>query len=226
VVIHTLNPILRGWADFHRHIVSKETFRALDDWVWRRLWRWAVREHPKHNAHWIYERYFTTQGARRSVFCANKYVEKGKIRTFQSYDEKDRRIDYPTIFRMETVPIVRHVKIRGEAHPFDRRYEEYLEGLCRRRQAKKLARREKQLFKRQAGRCPQCGERLEERDTWEIHHVQFRVNGGDDALDNLQLLHLNCHHQVHQQAAAGFSPPRRSCERLEPRCRESGASGS
>src|SRR5216683_958081 len=42
-LIRLLNPILRGWANYHSHVVAKETFARVDARVWSMLWRWAVR---------------------------------------------------------------------------------------------------------------------------------------------------------------------------------------
>jgi RNA-directed DNA polymerase len=36
-LIDTLNPILRGWANYHRPVICSETFARLDRFVWRRL---------------------------------------------------------------------------------------------------------------------------------------------------------------------------------------------
>lgn len=33
---------------------------------------------------------------------------------------------------------------------------------------------------------------------WHLHHVVWRVHGGADTVDNLLLLHPNCHRQVHR----------------------------
>ena len=33
-LIKTLNPIIRGWANYHRHIVAAETFGKLDNYTW------------------------------------------------------------------------------------------------------------------------------------------------------------------------------------------------
>ena len=46
-LIRLLNPVLRGWANYHRHVVAKETFGRVDASVWSMLWRWAVRRHPE-----------------------------------------------------------------------------------------------------------------------------------------------------------------------------------
>ena len=42
-LIRLLNPILRGWANYHRHVVAKTTFARVDANVWSMLWQWAVR---------------------------------------------------------------------------------------------------------------------------------------------------------------------------------------
>jgi RNA-directed DNA polymerase len=57
------------------------------------------------------------------------------------------------------------------------------------------------LWKVQQGRCPVCGQPLEEEEPWNVHHRVRRVDGGDDGLDNLELLHANCHRQLHSQEA-------------------------
>jgi RNA-directed DNA polymerase len=42
-----LNRVLRGWANFFRHGVSKATFSYLDAFAWRRVLGWLRRKHPK-----------------------------------------------------------------------------------------------------------------------------------------------------------------------------------
>lgn len=49
VVIKKLNPILRGFANYYRGVVSKETFGYISHRVWQYLWRWASRRHPNKN---------------------------------------------------------------------------------------------------------------------------------------------------------------------------------
>jgi RNA-directed DNA polymerase len=55
--IATLKPLLRGWANSHRHSICRETFAHLDRFVWRRLSRWAQLRHPNKTGRWITERY-------------------------------------------------------------------------------------------------------------------------------------------------------------------------
>jgi RNA-directed DNA polymerase len=58
------------------------------------------------------------------------------------------------------------------------------------------------LWKDQGGRCAVCGQplRIEEGDC-QIHHRIWRSRGGLDKADNTELLHANCHRQIHVQEA-------------------------
>ena len=110
-LILQLNPVIRGWAMYHRHVVSKSRFSWIDSQTWRLLWTWAVRRHPKKGAGWVRQKYFHVEGGQRWVFAADRRVAgfTGRLR----------------LFRAEAVPIVRHVKIRCEANPFDATWEPY-----------------------------------------------------------------------------------------------------
>ena len=63
-LIGLLNPVLRGWANYHRHIVAKKTFSWIDSQVWSALWQWAKRRHPHKSARWVKAKYFKTRGYR------------------------------------------------------------------------------------------------------------------------------------------------------------------
>jgi len=45
-----LKPVLRGWANYHRHSVAKITFARNDSQVWFLLWQWGKRRHPNKGA--------------------------------------------------------------------------------------------------------------------------------------------------------------------------------
>ncbi len=40
-LIVNLNPVIRGWANYHRHVTSKRTFSRVDHAIFRALWQWA-----------------------------------------------------------------------------------------------------------------------------------------------------------------------------------------
>ena len=45
VLLHTLNPALRGWCSYFQPGVSAATFRYLRAFTWRRVIRWIRRKH-------------------------------------------------------------------------------------------------------------------------------------------------------------------------------------
>jgi RNA-directed DNA polymerase len=112
-LIRLLNPVLRGWANYHSHVVAKQTFARVDGHVWSMLWRWAVRRHPNKGARWVKEKYFKTRGTRNWVFTATEKQEDGTKREL-------------TLLQESNTPIQRHVKIRADANPHDPAWEPYM----------------------------------------------------------------------------------------------------
>jgi RNA-directed DNA polymerase len=46
-LIHALNPILRGWANYHRHNAAKRCFAYLSHYLWWRVIRWLRKKYPR-----------------------------------------------------------------------------------------------------------------------------------------------------------------------------------
>ena len=46
-LIHALNPILRGWANYHRHNAAKRCFAYLSYYLWWRVIRWLRKKYPR-----------------------------------------------------------------------------------------------------------------------------------------------------------------------------------
>ena len=53
------------------------------------------------------------------------------------------------------------------------------------------------LWKKQNGLCPVCQQRINEQTKWHKHHIIQKIDGGKDTIENIILLHPNCHRQVH-----------------------------
>jgi RNA-directed DNA polymerase len=49
----------------------------------------------------------------------------------------------------------------------------------------------------QEGKCPNCNQKITKDTGWNIHHILPKSEGGKDNLNNLVLVHPNCHKQVH-----------------------------
>lgn len=57
VLLHRLNPVLRGWANYFRYGVSKATFSYLRAFTWRRVVCWLRHKHPRINWKKLRRRY-------------------------------------------------------------------------------------------------------------------------------------------------------------------------
>lgn len=115
-LIRQLNPVIRGWANYHRHIVATGTFRKVEMVIWHSLWRWAKRRHRNKSAQWIAQKYWHATGRPRRSFAVDTGERMPDGRTIWL-----RLVD-PT-----AIKIRRHLKIKAEANPFDPRWRNYFE---------------------------------------------------------------------------------------------------
>ena len=110
-VIRHLNPILRGWSNYYRHVVSKLTFSYVASRLQHMLWRWCLRRHPNKSKHWVRQKYFgTTDNA--WTFQARCRNAEGVYYIFK-------------LFNIASIPIERHAKVRGTASPDDPSLNDY-----------------------------------------------------------------------------------------------------
>jgi RNA-directed DNA polymerase len=124
-LIRQLNPKVRGWANYYRHVVSQKTFDYVDHQVFRALWAWIRRRHPNNSATWRHKRYFRRQGNRNWVFSASIRNPQGEAMPLD-------------LFRAASIPITRHVKIRADATPYDPAFADYLASRQRSRRGSRL----------------------------------------------------------------------------------------
>jgi RNA-directed DNA polymerase len=194
-LIMQLNPIIRGWAQYHQHGASKRTFVKVDHEIFTLLWQWARRRHPHKSRHWIRDKYFRTEGENNWVFFGHVIGSKGSLRDV-------------CLFRASSVPIRRHTKIKGEANPYDPQWEPYFEARQGVRMARHLKGRRQllRLWKEQDGLCVVCHQHITQLTGWHSHHLVWRTHGGSDRAENRVLLHPNCHAQVHSQRLTVVKP--------------------
>jgi len=180
-LIGLLNPVLRGWANYHSHVVAKKTFARVDTGVWSMLWRWAARRHPNKGLRWIKEKYFKTRGGRNWVFAATEEQEDGTSREVILFSESD-------------TPILRHVKIQAGANPHDQKWEQYFESRWGKKNLHSARGRRKlyRLWRRQDGICSNCQQPITKSTPWSVRHIVRKTEGGSDAAGNLKMHHLNC----------------------------------
>jgi RNA-directed DNA polymerase len=182
-LIRLLNPVLQGWANYHRSICAKQTFSTIDMWLWRGLWRWTRRRHPNKSISWIGKKYRPTVGGRR-VFAAST----GEART----SGKPGRVELMKIGR---VAIRRHRKIRGDANPYDPEHAWYFEYLMRCRTQDALRDRPTllDLWRRQRGMCPECHRPITKDTGWRGHRRLRAIDGVLRSVGRIRLLHPPCY---------------------------------
>jgi RNA-directed DNA polymerase len=187
-LIGALNPKIRGWANYHRHVVSKRRFDRADHEIFSSLWRWARRRHPKKDPHWRKQKYFGLHQDRDWSFFGETCDDDGQPSKLWLY-------------RAASTPIKRHVKVKGEANPYDPAYETYFEKRegDHMRDTFRGTRTLRYLWYEQRGCCPVCNERITRITGWRLHHCVARVLGGSTNATNRVLLHPECHDRVHRQ---------------------------
>lgn len=111
-LIARLNPIIRGWANYHRHVVSKCIFAYVDHRIFHILWTWAKARHPKKGLRWIKRKYYARFGNRDWWFSAPNPVE----RSAPPY----------RLLHAKSVRIVRHIQVRSGLNPYDPNWDAYM----------------------------------------------------------------------------------------------------
>ncbi|MGI4789873.1 MAG: group II intron reverse transcriptase/maturase [Janthinobacterium lividum] len=194
-LIGQLNLKIRGWANYHRHVVSSETYNRVDDAIFKCLWQWAKRRHSMKNHHWVRKKYFGTRGANHWVFFG---TQKGA-------DGDQTKVYLTDAARTH---IKRHIKIASGANPYDTAWETYLEERLGVKMIGSLRGRRQlsHLWKEQNGKCPVCNQLITQLTGWHNHHIVWKVMGGPDTASNRVLIHPNCHKQVHAKGLSVSKP--------------------
>src|SRR6266849_3462582 len=194
-LIAQLNPKIQGWANYHRHVVSKETFNKVDHAIFLALWQWARRRHPHKPHTWIKKKYFQSRGGQNWVFSGEILGREGALQPIR-------------LIKANSIPIERHVKIRSEANPYDPEWEVYFEKRLDVKMVHNLKGKRSLLYlwKQQGGLCPLCTRKITKLTGWHSHHMEWRSHGGKDRADNRVLLHPECHERLHRQGLTVSKP--------------------
>jgi RNA-directed DNA polymerase len=187
-LLDQLNPKIRGWANYHRHVVSKRTFGRVDHTIFSNLWQWARRRHPNKPPRWVNQKYFERHRDRDRAFFGETCDDEGRPKKVW-------------LFHAQSTPIKRQVKVKGEANPYDPTYETYFE---EREGAHMLETFRgistlRYLWHEQRGLCTLCNTKITRITGWRLHYCVPRVKGGSTGATNCVLLHPECHDRVHRQ---------------------------
>jgi RNA-directed DNA polymerase len=135
VMVIRLNRLIRGWCGYHCPFYAKETFSKLDHLLFIKLWKWAIRKHPKRKRAWIVRRYFNN--AKPWCFTVTTSRTGKPLRLVSA----------------AATPIVRHYPVKAEKSWFDGDWAYWAKRAGR---YPMLTARAGWALKRQAGKCPAC----------------------------------------------------------------------
>jgi RNA-directed DNA polymerase len=191
-VIETLNPVIRGWADYYKTVVSIEVFNYCDMVLYIQLASWAKRKHPTRGKRWIQKKYWRTIGNNHWVFATKTPEDMKKIRTHG------------------TTHIQRFVKVKGTASPYDGNLLYWYKRL---KNHPLMDSEKAKLLSIQKGMCPRCGLYFKEGDLLETDHAIPTALGGKDDITNKWVYHRHCHDEktaedlvwIVKRKAAGIS---------------------
>ncbi len=126
LLIYQLNSVLRGWANYFRHVVSKKIFSYIDEQLFWILGRWMHRRHSNKSWSWRFKRYYHSIG-------------QNNWRFFSRIRKPDGSLAIVDLLRVDATPIKRHIKIQSCATPYDPAFIEYFS--CRKPTGRKFTKR-------------------------------------------------------------------------------------
>lgn len=181
-VIENLNPKIKGWCSYFNKVVSKRTFSMLDNWMWVRQSRFVCKRHPNKHWWWLKEKYWGRIKGRNDNWV---FMDKSKLKELY-------------LWKPSWTEIKRHILVVGRASPDNPELQSYWQ--------KRQTNNKKYLFKirqiiwrKQEGKCTVCLDNIDNGEEVHLHHKLPRKNKGADHINNLALLHMNCHMQVHSK---------------------------
>ena len=189
ILIRRLNPVIRGWVNNQRYVVSSKVFSTVDYEIYKCLWQWAKRRHKKKSRKWIAKKYWHDIDSRQWTFSVpyeNQGTEGKPLYC---------KLEYAT-----DTKIIQFKKIVAEANPFDEYWTDYFEE----REGEKLLNstkgREKLLtiWRRQGRRCPVCGDLITSETGFKVH-----TPAGKDS--RKIMVHKECHEEIRSLITA-FEP--------------------
>ena len=105
-MIRRLNQIIGGYCNYHRSSCASSTFAKLDSWVYGAVRRWLHSQHPNKGRRWTSRKYYRSDSTYRWLFHATRTGRDGKKEVID-------------LLKAGRIRIVRHVKVRAEANPYD-----------------------------------------------------------------------------------------------------------
>ena len=95
-LIRRLNQVLRGWTNYHRHVVASQAFSYINNTIYLLLQQWARHRHPNKNKWWRLNKYWHERNGKRWLFMTDEY----------------------SLMNLRRIDIIRHPKLQISKNPF------------------------------------------------------------------------------------------------------------
>lgn len=95
-LIRRLNQIIRGWSNYHRHVVTSQAFSHINNALYLLLQQWAKHRHPNKNSWWRLNKYWHEKNGKPWLFMSGEY----------------------SLINLRRINIIRHPKLQISKNPF------------------------------------------------------------------------------------------------------------
>ncbi|NLS44505.1 MAG: group II intron reverse transcriptase/maturase [Firmicutes bacterium] len=100
-LIRRLNQMIRGWTNYHKHVVASQTFSYVNNTLYLLLQKWAKHRHRNKSSWWRLNKYWHEKDGKRWLFMSGEHI----------------------LINLRRINIVRHPKLQLSRNPFlDKEY--------------------------------------------------------------------------------------------------------
>lgn len=167
-VMERLSSRIKGWTWYHSVTQCTLTFSKLDEWLWKKLWKWAKK------------RYKGAERAKLKCFSVKGwnfgYTDRNKVYVLDRHDK--------TLVR-------KFVKIKPKASIFNGDLVYFAKRLSQENPRIKTLR---SLFRKQGYKCPVCSQYLLPGEIIEFHHY---LDSQNKRTGEIAFVHGHCHDHIH-----------------------------
>jgi len=154
-IIRVLNPIIRGYGQYWKHVVSKKTFGYMDNYLFLKVRKHLKQLHPRKSWKWIRKRYF-----KKPHHGGNdKWILTCPITNIQ-------------LMKMSWIKIERHVMVAYKNSPDDPSLNEYWEKRDRKVFNHENTLDRMKLARKQGYRCALCKHTLQNGETITVRNLE------------------------------------------------------
>ncbi|MFB2981073.1 group II intron reverse transcriptase/maturase [Microseira sp. BLCC-F43] len=146
-LIATLNPIIRGWANYYKTVCSKDIFQTADHQVYQQIRGWGIYRHEKMESVW--------------------HSKPGMSWTFATKDGQHWQALH------SDTKITRHIKVKGNRSPYDG---DWVYWSTRRVIYSQTPTQVAKLLKEQGGQCSHCGNYFSTESLLEVDRIDQNRN--------------------------------------------------